>query len=721
MRRAAWCLALFVTSTLLLILTHVDARSSFLLVFFITLQAWAGGYAWRALMPKSLSLVETVGAGLALGSAAAALAAALAGWLPLNPELRPWAWLAIPALAVILWFIRRARGMNLRPLKPTSFGVQLGIGVGLLLGLVTWFVNVRNYPLTWLGDVTTYHPDMLFFQAISTSTVSFGAHDSILMAGADLRYHWFVYGWAGQLTASADALPFVVLTRLLPIVAIVSLVLLASAWAGRLSRIRWVPAMAAILVVAGGYVGASYGTILNADSPSQALSMTWLVALSMSFLAYLRHPKAWGLAAVTIALVAACAGGKISAAVVAVAGMGLVLIVSVIRREAWWRPALLVFAGSVVGLVVVYLLFLNGSAEQGGLRVFNLVDKASTVQGLNPLNSTLGIIAGTVILLLAIVARWAGLAWLIASPRSRYSPSTVYGTGLAAIGFLTILLVSGGLNDTWFALASSVPLAVLSAVGVGRAISTIQGRRVLVPLVTAATIMTIVVVALWASDITMFSLRWVGPVVALLGSIGIALIASRSPKLIGGFGVRVFAITLTLLVLLACAGRLPGIASNNIAVSGGSGGGTAGLSPFLAFVESQDQELIMAINSDQVRAGSFLNEHASSMDLVATNVTFSPIVSSLSSLRTYVSGIKYQAPYGLPESIPVLLQRERESLDFITSPSTITLAPLCSAGVDWLWVDPRRVTSGAITDFASTEFSSESAVILRLLPGSCGN
>jgi hypothetical protein len=467
-------------------------------------------------------------------------------------------------------------------------------------------------------------------------------------------------------------------------------------------------------------VGASYGTILNADSPSQALSMTWLVALSMSFLAYLRHPKSWGLAALTIALVAACAGGKISAAVVAVAGMGFVLLVSLIRRDAWLRPALITFVGSVIALVLVYVLFLTGSAEQGGLRLFNLIDKASTVQGLNPTNSTLGIIAGTLILLLGIIARWAGLAWLIASPRSRHSPVTVYGAGLAAIGFLTILLVSGGLNDTWFALASSVPLAVLSAVGVGRAISTIRGRRVVIPLVFAAAVLSLLVAALWASDVTSLSLRWIAPIVALLGSIGIALFLSKQPRLVGNMSTRVFAVTITVLVLVACTGRLTGIASNTIGVGSDAGSSNAALSPLVTFVASKDQELISTLSIDQIRAGAFLHEHSDSSDLVATNVSFSPLVAALSGRRTYISGIKYQAPYGRPASLSVLLQRERESLDFIKSPSASNLAPLCSAGVDWLWVDPRRLTSVVLADFASTEFATESAVILRMLPGTCG-
>jgi hypothetical protein len=719
MRRVMAIVGFFVAGCLLLMLTHVDAQQSFLLVTCVALQAWAGGYLWRVVMPRAISILEVLGAGLAVGSAGAALSAAVASLLPLSPATRPWAWCVIPGLAIVLWLTRRSAKQTLPDIKPTSAGVRIAMLIGLLLGLVTWLVNVRNYPVNWSGELTTYHPDMLFFQAVSTSTASLGVNDSILMTGADLRYHWFAYGWAGQLSETTDALPFVVLTRLLPLVAIASLVLLSATWAARMSRVRWVPALAVVLVVAGGYVGASYGTILNADSPSQALSMTWLVALSMSFLAYLKHPRSWGLAALTVALVAACSGGKISAAVVAVGGMGFVLMVSLIRRDGRAKPTLIAFIGSTASLVTVYVLFLSGSAEQGGLQLFSLLDKASTVQGLNPTNSGVGILIGTAMLLLAIIPRWSGLAWLVASPHHRYSPMTTYGVGLAVVGILTIVFVSGGLNDTWFALASSVPLSILSAVGIGMAMSSIHGSRILIKLGIASVILAMTVGILWASDATAHSFRWLGPLVALIGAVVIAIVACRSSTLRGSAPMRILAITITVLALVSCTGRLSGLASNRIGVGSESGNGNAGLSPLETFIDSKDQDLVSTLTDDQLSAGAFLHSVATADSIVATNVTFSPLVAALSGRPTYVSGIKYQAPYGRPDALPLVLQRELETLQFIESPSSTSAEALCRAGVDWLWLDPRRPSGISLGDFTQQEFTSDSAVILRLLPQTC--
>lgn len=118
MRRLIACLALSVLGCLLLILSHVEAAESALLMLCVSIQAIAGGYIWRVVMRKPVSLPEVVGGGLAVGSAGAALLAAIASLLPLSSALRPWAWALMPLLTVILWLLRRLSGRTL-PASPT--------------------------------------------------------------------------------------------------------------------------------------------------------------------------------------------------------------------------------------------------------------------------------------------------------------------------------------------------------------------------------------------------------------------------------------------------------------------------------------------------------------------------------------------------------------------------------------------------------------------------
>ena len=47
------------------------------------------------------------------------------------------------------------------------------------------------------------HPDMPFFQALSTSLARLGPLDSAFMSGAQVRYHWLTYAWVGQVTEAA--------------------------------------------------------------------------------------------------------------------------------------------------------------------------------------------------------------------------------------------------------------------------------------------------------------------------------------------------------------------------------------------------------------------------------------------------------------------------------------------------------------------------------------
>ena len=712
-----------VVAYLLLTIFEVSALSALLLLTVVGVQAMTGGYWWRLLQShRSITAIELLGMGLAIGTAGAMLSGVL--FFPLH--LGVWAWVVPSIAAALLWVIRLARGQRTKPDAPAIAPALTALIIGGVLGVASFVVNVASYPLLWTGIWDKYHPDMLFFEALSNSVSTFGPGESIFMAGADIRYHWFTYAWAGQVAAASGADSFIALTRVLPLVAIIGTVCIAIAWSVRLSRVPWVPTLAAALLISGGYVGATYGTILNFDSPSQSLSTVWLMGLSLALMAILNRRTSQAMLLVIAAFVCALAGGKISSAIVVAGGFGLVIIVGLIRRQ-WWRyRALWAGAISVCVLAITYLLVDAGSAEAGGLQLFQLLDKASSVQGLNPVDTSRGIIAGTIILILAMVPRCAGLLWLIAAPSSRWQRTTIFGVGLAIVGVLTVLLISGGLNDTWFALAASAPLSVLSAVGIGRAVQSVAPSKKPLPrpiiwvTVLVGLALSVLVASLWSTSTgAPAPLRWAGPIIGLLGALVGGLLLANARGLSGRFKVRAFALTLVILVVMAVPARALGVGVAGFGAQPQVSLTTLNFSPFGPFTESIDNTLLREISSDQIAAAKWLRANSTTDQVVATNLTYSPLVPALIDRQMLIAGLQYQAPYGRPDQLQPLLAREAASWAFIDGPTSQTLAPLCAAGVGWIWADTARTSVSTWEPFATIAFATPDTTILRINPSAC--
>ncbi|MCX6432178.1 MAG: hypothetical protein NTX29_05140, partial [Actinobacteria bacterium] len=227
----------------------------------VAVQTATGAVWWRLARGTSVRVLEVLGMGLALGTAAATMSGLLL--FSVLPVRIAWAVPSIVTAIALPWVWARHRAV-LTSMRPTRWAPALvALVIGGAAGLGSIAINLRNYPLAADSPTTTYHPDMLFFEALSTSLARLGPSDSILMAGAELRYHWFTYAWSGQLAATVGAEPFVVLTRVLPVVSLIGTLLIAIAWTQRMTRGRWAPTLAVVLLVAGGYVGATYGTILH--------------------------------------------------------------------------------------------------------------------------------------------------------------------------------------------------------------------------------------------------------------------------------------------------------------------------------------------------------------------------------------------------------------------------------------------------------------------------
>lgn len=712
-------------------------------ILLVLLQMITGAYFWTLIRPRSRSL-ERLGIGLALGSGASVLSGVVLFdalplvWAVLVPSL------VAVSVAVLLQIARGSYVGSRVPIVPSGFGnrpAAVAVVIGLVAGLVAIAINLARYPLSWNGTVSSYHGDFLFFEALSTSLATLGPDGSIFMSGAEIRYHWMVYAWAGQIAELAGTEPFFVLTRVLPVVSLVGSVLIVAAWTVRLTRVAWAPSVAVLLLVSGGYVGATYGTILNFDSPSQQLATVWMLGGAMALWETTRRiskegsssdawkslgARFWMLLGAAGLLAAVAASGKASVAAVLIAGWALVPIVGLVRRERWAVPSLLGLAVALLGAGVATVAFVAGSQDGGGIAIGGFLDKASSVQGLNPVSAPWGIAVGTVLLMLAVSYRWAGLVWLAADEGTRWQPITIFGMGLAASGLGALVLLSEGINDTWFPLAASAPLAVISAAGVARATQAVfphhspRSLRNLITVALSGVVASLVVVWLWSlAPGTSTSLRWVAPLAALALAvlIGYVLAPVASPNVRRLH--RVVALTLIALVSMSLFSRGLGIWSDRFGVQPEQGLTALEFRPGADLIDSIDRQPVTEWSDTEIAAAQWLRDEVADGELLATNVTYSPLVPALTGLPTFISGINYQAPYGREGIRESILEREQLSMSFVSQPTAELARGLCESGVTWLWVDPRRPNAGTWTPWGETVMSQDQVQIIRLNTDRC--
>jgi len=638
---------------------------------------------------------------------------------------------AIPGVAGLIWwvFVLR-RDSRVKSSTGVDWPLLVSLGIGGLLAAFSFGLSVRSYPLDWEGSWSGFHGDMAFFEALGRSIPTLGVFDSIFTPGQAIHYHWLTYAWAGQLTTSLDAQPFLVLTRVLPVVTLFAGVTLIAAWTRRLSSISWAPSLAVILLLLGGHLGIVYGSVFNFDSPSQSMSAVWLIGFVVLLVqVWGSHYSRFGVAAVLV-LVALFSAGfvmvKVSTAAVAAAALVALVLWQLIQRR---KISVIQFGVLIAGLVpmsVAYFVFLAGGNGGGGITVGSLLDRASSEQGMNPTVGVLGVALGTGILALGISARWVGTIWLATDSVWRARPEFAIGIGLIVSGVGAAVVLNGGQNELWFAAAAAGPLAALSAAGVGNAwefvSSRVSGKRMLsvLAVVLSALLVYLVVWVLWATgpsggNVWSPTLRWIAPVAGLVVAGALAwlvtvLIGARS--LMVGAGIFVVVMTLA-----TAPGRLLGVGTGLV----GSPPTVRAefFSPPTAKIPYLDQELVYAIPASYLRAGEFLRSVSSRSDRLVTNLTFSSVVPALSGLQTVVSGTWYQAPYGSAGGEELLLAREAASFAFIDQPAAATAAPMCELGVRWVWIDPGRTENTDWSGFVTILFEDDGVIVGELDPTLC--
>jgi len=728
-------------------------RDAALVAIGLIIQWMSGTVLWLATRRGSASLVEALGVGLVLGTVLAALAG-IAGNLLFTWT---WWWLVPAFVAALVWWRSRSGPGGYLRAGLGGAATWWPVAGGTLVGLGLLWLNLRRYPLSWEGVWDGYHPDMLFFEALSYSVADFGPSDSIFMVGGDIRYHWLTYAWSGQLSLAFDAAPFMVLTRALPLFALIGLVLLAVALVDIVTQTQpsrsrmWARWLAVALMIPGGYVGAVNGTILNFDSPSQALTSAWVLAWTVIVIIVATTPQAglWSWLALAITAFA-ITGGKVSAGVVIGAGVGFAAVAGLIARRSWWRPVLFaaLVTGAAVGVAGLY--FAWGSASPGDLRFLAWNGRASTIQGLNSSPGNRGVALGTVGLLLAMTARWAGGIFLLTSRPWRARVEPWLGVGFVLAGVLPVVFFAQGVNETWFALTASAPLAVLSAVGV-----TVGWQRaglgpraaiaaLVVGLVGFLAVSYIWTDQVWESGFGRFWGPWLGAAIA--GAAGLVMALGRRRKAVW----ILFAVAALVLTVEAALGRgTPivaalvggardgaGIRTSQLADPGlvgtsevaGAGSPAEPVEPLEPVEMAKTEELaepaldarpVYAWSADQVAAADFLRQQAGARDVIITNEVDAFLVPALTRRQTFISGAPYQGLYGSTFAAELIPGRLAVNAGFLEGTQPAAVSEVCAAGAKWVWLAVDRSPLVDPASLGTVAFSNDSVTVIRLDSSSC--
>lgn len=711
---------LLLTTFGVLVVTGAPVFSSVLLALIVMYQAISGAVVWRWLRPSAGPL-EQAGAALALGTAFAALAGTLTATLGLGP----WGW-AAPSLVSVAFAIWRRRAFRNSTSQAWDQAAVIGFFSAVLPGMAIVLYVLRLYPLDWVGAWSRYHPDMPFFEAISVHIAQFGAFSTPFLAEGAVRYHWLSYAWAGQLTLAADAPPFVTITRVLPVVALLGSAAMVASWTRRLSRQSWTPALAGLLLSLGGFTGAVFGGVLTMDSPSQSMSVLWLIAFSMAIVHVSHSTRVQWPALLLIGILAfALVGAKVSAAAPATAG---VLVLATIQALQGHRRSLWLLAATLIGVLAGFAFFLAGSLGGGGLTLGSLVDKASSQQGLNPIDTKYAVVAGTAILVMAVVPRWAGVLWLFGQRDWRWRPEVTYSLGLAASS-LGALVAFNSFNEVWFSSTVSGPLAAITAVGAGEALVRLTGasgtspRLVLIAAIVLSLLAFIIVWQLWVTgasggNVWVPTWRWMGPIAAW----GIAIV---SGLVISWWALRrldvggIVAAAVLVLVFVSVPGRLIGLGTGLVATQENGLRNEWFSVGEVKYARGRDTQSVTEWSDSQLRAAAWLRNNADRSQLLGTNLTLGPFVPAVTHMSTYVSGIGYQSPYGFSSMSPVMLAREEVTWDFLGTPSSSTFEALCESNVEWLWIDLSRTEQRDWEPFYTVRLKEADTVVAELNRSVC--
>jgi len=444
--------------SVLMLSSGVSFENSFILSLAIFAQWIPGALLWTCVKRESrVPLTELIGMGLAIGTLLALLSSQLFRTTPLGV----WGW-AVPflmSMLLIVWSSLKGSSLiSFHTFNPNLKQFVRSFTPALVLGVVQLSVWWRWHPLKWSGW-WKYNVDVPYFESYSNSLALLGTTHSLMDPALDSRYHWFAYAWVGSLTNTLHIESYVVLTRLLPIVAMIMGATIAYAWAQSMSRKYWTPGLAALIIVIGP--GLSIGSFVMLRSPSSAMSVGWSLAFTLLLFEIINGQSKRLLAYLTLVLLSiGIVGGKATNTPLIGVAIVLLLFTSFFQnRETRNR----ILTSGILCLITLGITFEILIASPDSRRL------------------NFGIYLGWPGLILTILPTTVGIFVLSRNKKSNINPLLVYVVVILIIGSLLSLFTydpSG--NQIYFLLSAATICVVPGIIGLERIFSSQQEAQIFI-------------------------------------------------------------------------------------------------------------------------------------------------------------------------------------------------------------------------------------------------
>jgi hypothetical protein len=619
-------------------------------------------------------------------------------------------------LVFVLVLRQRWRNM-MAPSRRSNIAILSILIVGWLSFLPIFRENriPPNFPLILNGDASVR-------EALSMSLHEVGVFDSLLVPNGNVRYHWFGNSWVGTTDALGIASPFVVQTRVLPLVALICVVLISFDLGQRLTS-RTLPAvMGSLMAVAGGALSlgvAHSGGALT--EPFGISAATGVVGALATFCAWSAGEKrGWTLGRLTIlGLCAALAtGGRVSAGLVVAAGAASVPLVAILNRQRLRRQW--ISSAVVIGSVgVTFFLLLVPRARPG-------IDQAAAwglapnldfpgVYGLIPLFSPLGYGVAVVAVLISLIFPLVGIAVLTKSLEPGFALRLcTWAAAAAAAGVFGVLLTQQiGFSQFAFIGAALLPGLILSGNGAGLACLHLwqKSRGLIYLLVSTGLIFALGGLALASLHGVRFDglLRTAAPFGILAGTLALGVTLRIT------YARRYRLKTLQILAIVSLSTTL-----------------ATGFCAY--FVRSVATPLVspdaLMWGQHDLLAASWLRQNVPLDALVATNrqcdsptdsapecVSTVTNIAGLAHRRAYSEGATYTVGSFDPATLqrfPAARERILKSLLFATRPSILLRNQMWEQGVRYMVIDERYPHASNFEPEAHRVFQSGPVLVLQL-------